>query len=98
MALQGRSHLYEGRHPSALGLPVWTMAALGITTLIVSNAAGGLNPQLRPGDLMLIRDHVSLPGLAGHNPLVGRDGRMRPSFVEMSGDSFGASPNLAGGQ
>lgn len=84
MALQGRSHLYEGHHPSALGLPVWTMAALGVTTLIVTNAAGGLNPQLRPGDLMLIRDHLNLPGMAGQNPLAGLQiEQLGPLFVEL---------------
>ena len=84
MVLQGRSHLYEGYHPSVLGLSVWTMAALGVTILIITNAAGGLNPQLRPGDLMLIRDHLNLPGLAGQNPLAGLEvGQMGPLFVEM---------------
>lgn len=84
MVLQGRGHLYEGYHPATLGTPVWTMAALGVTTLIVTNAAGGLNPQLRPGDLMLIRDHLNLPGLAGQNPLAGlEDAGIGPLFVEM---------------
>lgn len=46
---------------------------LGVETLIVTNAAGGLNPKFKVGDIMLIRDHINLPGFAGENPLCGRN-------------------------
>jgi purine-nucleoside phosphorylase len=69
--MQGRFHFYEGYPPHVLTLPVRVMHALGAHTLIVTNAAGGLNPAYRPGDFMLIRDHIYMPGLAGANPLVG---------------------------
>lgn len=46
---------------------------LGVETLIVTNAAGGLNPKFKVGDIMLIRDHINLPGFAGQNPLCGRN-------------------------
>lgn len=68
LAFQGRYHAYEGHPAPALALPVRTAAALGATTLIVTCAAGGVNPELRAGDLMLIEDHLNL---MGQNPLVG---------------------------
>lgn len=68
IALQGRYHLYEG-HPTALvTLPVRAMAALGARTLIVTNAAGGINRSFRAGDLMIIDDHINF---MGRNPLIG---------------------------
>ncbi|MGH2495523.1 MAG: purine-nucleoside phosphorylase [Ktedonobacteraceae bacterium] len=69
--MQGRFHFYEGYPLQAITLPVRVMHALGARTLIVTNAAGGLNPAYRPGDFMLIRDHINLPGMAGANPLMG---------------------------
>lgn len=69
--MQGRFHFYEGYTPQVLTLPVRVMRALGAQTLFVTNAAGGLNPAYRPGDFMLISDHINLPGLAGANPLLG---------------------------
>lgn len=69
--MQGRFHFYEGYTPQVLTLPVRVMRALGAQTLLVTNAAGGLNPAYRPGDFMLIADHINLPGLAGANPLLG---------------------------
>ncbi|TMC19297.1 MAG: purine-nucleoside phosphorylase [Chloroflexi bacterium] len=71
VAMQGRFHLYEGYHLQVLTLPVRVMRQLGAHTLIVTNAAGGVNPAYRPGDFMLIRDHINMPGLAGANPLAG---------------------------
>jgi purine-nucleoside phosphorylase len=60
------------------------MALLGVRTLIVSNAAGGINPALKLGDLMILKDHVFLPGLMGHSPLVGiKDPRFGPRFVSL---------------
>ena len=69
--MQGRFHFYEGYPLEAITLPVRVMHALGVGTLIVTNAAGGLNPAYRPGDFMLIRDHINLPGMTGANPLMG---------------------------
>jgi purine-nucleoside phosphorylase len=71
VAMQGRFHLYEGYPLLVLTLPVRVMRQLGAHTLIVTNAAGGVNPAYRPGDFMLIRDHINMPGLAGANPLLG---------------------------
>src|SRR5690606_18533961 len=68
IALQGRFHLYEGHSAAAVALPTRVMLALGARTLIVTNAAGGLNRSFEPGDLMLIDDHVSL---LWRNPLSG---------------------------
>jgi purine-nucleoside phosphorylase len=79
--LQGRPHYYEGYAMQELTLPVRALAALGIGALIVTNAAGGLNPALRPGDLMLIRDIINLMGA---NPLRGpNDERLGPRFPGM---------------
>ena len=69
--MQGRFHFYEGYALEALTLPVRVMHELGAHTLIVTNAAGGLNPSYSPGDFMLLSDHINLPGMAGANPLVG---------------------------
>lgn len=69
---QGRVHFYEGRSLAEVVLPIRLMAALGVEVAILTNAAGGLNPAFEPGDLMLIVDHINLPGLAGHHPLRGR--------------------------
>ena len=58
--IQGRVHLYEGHHPRALGVPVRLAHALGARRLILTNAAGGLNPDWKPGTLMLITDHINM--------------------------------------
>jgi purine-nucleoside phosphorylase len=71
LVLQGRVHYYEGYSMSQITLPVRVMHRLGIKTLIVTNAAGGMNPTYSPGDLMLIKDHINMLGMAGHNPLRG---------------------------
>ncbi len=82
--LRGRFHLYEGHAPALLALPVRVLHALGTPHLIVTNAAGGLNPAFRQGDLMLIQDHIGLPTLAGMHPLVGsNDDTLGPRFVPM---------------
>lgn len=71
MMLRGRAHYYEGHDMPAIALPVRVMHALGIETLVVTNAAGGINQSFTPGDLMLITDHINFLGLAGLNPLRG---------------------------
>ncbi|MGD9331005.1 MAG: purine-nucleoside phosphorylase [Desulfobacterales bacterium] len=68
MVFQGRFHLYEGYAPREVVFPVRIMQALGAGTLIVTNAAGGLNPEFHPGDIMRMADHINL---TGENPLVG---------------------------
>lgn len=68
MVLQGRFHLYEGYRPQEVVFPIRVMQTLGIRNLIVTNAAGGLNPDFHPGDIMLMTDHINL---TGENPLVG---------------------------
>ena len=83
--LQGRVHLYEGYSPQQITFPVRVMRALGVETLIVTNAAGGLNPSYRPGDLMLIHNHLNFPGMAGFNPLRGpNDNKLGPRFPDMT--------------
>ncbi len=83
--MQGRFHSYEGYTTHVLTLPVRVMHLLGAHTLIVSNAAGGVNPAYHPGDFMLIRDHIFLPGLAGMNPLIGpNDERFGPRFPPLA--------------
>ncbi len=71
MVLQGRTHYYEGYRMDQVTLPVRVMQRLGIHTLIVTNAAGGISPDFTPGDVMLILDQLNLIGMAGFNPLRG---------------------------
>jgi len=85
VVMQGRFHFYEGYTMQALTLPVRVMRMLGAHTLIVTNAAGGINPAYRPGDFMLIRDHINFLGLAGMNPLIGpNDGRLGERFPPLA--------------
>ncbi|HEY9816331.1 MAG TPA: purine-nucleoside phosphorylase, partial [Candidatus Obscuribacterales bacterium] len=85
MVMQGRAHYYEGYSIAQLGLPVRVSQRLGIQTLIVTNAAGAVNPDYTPGDLMLITDHLNLIGMAGLNPLRGPNlDEMGPRFPDMS--------------
>jgi purine-nucleoside phosphorylase len=83
--LQGRAHFYEGYSISRIGLPVRVMQLLGIEILVVTNAAGAVNPQFEPGDPMLITDHINLLGMAGQNPLRGPNlDHFGPRFPDMS--------------
>jgi len=85
VAMQGRFHFYEGYTAQELTFPVRVMHMLGARILIVSNAAGGVNPTYNIGDFMLIRDHIYLPGLAGASPLLGlNDERFGERFPPMA--------------
>lgn len=80
--LQGRKHLYEGIPAASLKTPVRTLKQIGCETLIVTNAAGSLNPEMAPGSVMMIADHINL---AGTNPLIGpNDADVGPRFVDMN--------------
>jgi purine-nucleoside phosphorylase len=71
IVMQGRVHYYEGYSISQVALPIRVLQRLGIQILIVTNAAGAVNPNFSPGDLMLITDHINMLGMAGLNPLRG---------------------------
>jgi purine-nucleoside phosphorylase len=84
IAQQGRAHSYEGYPLPQIVMPIRVMKRLGVQTLIVTNAAGGINADFSPGDLMVIKDHLNMPGLAGNNPLRGpNDDSFGPRFPDM---------------
>lgn len=80
--LQGRVHYYEGHSMASVVHPTRTIAMLGIETLLLTNSAGGLDPNMRPGDFMIIDDHINL---MGDNPLKGPNlAQLGPRFPDMS--------------
>lgn len=83
--LRGRVHYYEGYSMQTVTFPVRVLRELGVRTVIVTNAAGGLNTDFRAGDLMLITDQINLAGMAGLNPLRGpNDDSLGPRFPDMT--------------
>lgn len=82
IAMKGRVHIYEGYSSKRVTLPIRALALCGIKTLVISNASGGMNPDFRAGDIMLIEDHINL---TGHNPLEGPNVETwGPRFPDMS--------------
>lgn len=82
ICMQGRMHLYEGHSPAALTIPIRTLRMLGVDTMILTNAAGGIRPSFAPGTIMIIDDHINLSGC---NPLVGpNDLAYGPRFFDMT--------------
>lgn len=80
--MQGRFHYYEGYGMEEVVFPVWVFKALGVKKLVVTNAAGGVNTDFRPGDLMLIKDHINY---TNNNPLIGPNiEKFGPRFPDMS--------------
>ncbi|XP_026169852.1 purine nucleoside phosphorylase-like [Mastacembelus armatus] len=85
VCMQGRFHLYEGYPVQKITLPIRVFKLMGVETLILTNAAGGLNQDYKVGDVMIMKDHINMPGFAGTNPLAGpNDDRFGVRFPCMS--------------
>lgn len=85
VAMNGRFHFYEGWDVQDVVIGIRTMAALGVRAVIITNAAGGLDPKFKVGDLMLIEGHISMVGMAGSNSLIGmNDETEGPRFPSIS--------------
>lgn len=82
VCMQGRLHLYEGYAPQTLAIPIRTLRGLGVERILMTNAAGSLRPDLAPGALMVVEDHINL---TAQNPLAGpNDERFGPRYVDMT--------------
>jgi len=85
IVMQGRVHFYEGLPVRQITLPIRVAKVLGASVMIITNAAGGLNPNFEVGDLMLITDHINFLGMAGQNPLIGSNNdNLGPRFPQMT--------------
>jgi purine-nucleoside phosphorylase len=85
LIMRGRTHFYEGYSIQQITLPIRVMQLIGIRTVMLTNAAGGLRQDFKAGDLMLISDHINMIGMGGTNPLRGpNDERLGPRFPDMS--------------
>lgn len=97
LVMQGRFHLYEGYSPREVTFPIRVMQALGVKALIVSNSAGGLNPDFSPGNIMVLGDHINL---TGSNPLIGPNesdwGERFPDMSRVYDPQFATLAHLAG--
>lgn len=85
MVMRGRSHFYEGYPMSQVTLPIRVMQLLGLRLVILTNAAGGVNKNFSPGEVMMLTDHLNLLGMTGFNPLIGpNDDSLGTRFPDMS--------------
>lgn len=82
VAMQGRFHFYEGYELDEVTFPIRVMKSIGVETIIITNAAGGVNENFKPGDLMIIKDHINF---TGKSPLLGKNwDDLGPRFLDMS--------------
>ena len=82
IVMRGRAHFYEGHSMDEITFPIRVLAETGVRTLVLTNAAGGINPRFRPGDLMCLTDHINFMGA---NPLRGDGSSTKPAFLDLSG-------------